>query len=1555
MFVLDLLLIIFKLLEPLISLICDILSYPMCLLQNAFFYLCQSSYTNNFIGIYLVFLVSILNAAMLLNIPLIILFYSLGYISSWLSFTFCFVVLYSGVFLIYKMSNLRILYFEFFSKFFGSSLETILITILIICLILCIYNAEIFNALLNFRNIPNKLTFVKEIILITFYLFLSNIIVILHFLHPFALLRITVLATTHSRYDDFSILCKSLILIPYDFILTLIFVLNIFLNPYTFIKNSINCFKYLFYGEEKEIYKKKYSSTQGFEDCHSYNYIRHIYLENPFFNNIKYIVALIILLINLILVWKIKTSISIFLNYIKNKDFKLLAFEFAYNVLEGLCQINYPIIFLYNRISSINRGSIFRVKKYLNILQIEHNFLEIIRRNKLVNKNKNSNNNTEVDGIIEEQTNEITDTWLNLNTEFMIFENKQKDVLFSILISFRSLTLTFILLLRKIHNSRKRNFYNNKEEFIKTFAPLLKETDDFYLKIKEKIKEDALKEELYKINEKFDVFDYIDSHFAHRRLVMIKFLIKDILGTFLMITSFVIGFIHPYTTIFALSYTYSQFKCIYDYKISLSKTKKIINQLIDANGLSILNYLVVWIILFPTQILLILFAPWNLYSQVIFGYTIFLKQFSTLKKIFTSNTQEIIDEYINYFKYYIKEENNKNTDNNDSQASYQNRSNTKKKSLPDSINFSISNLNKISFTTDIKIEDDEKLALKISICLEKKLANYISKIYHHTFDLINNLVEGWKLIIKILIVHLTVIRIYFAYYDILRISRLKKGKVELTKAPTNNYLCFSKGNNPTLITLSYSSNFKIYSYFIHKHAVMALKEFFLYGLLILYYIITPWNYKEITLFLKQKTFYEKYTYLISLSINIVFYDFFVMIGTVCLLLSGFQTYSTIKLIYFAAQKRFSKGEFYKEKYDILYKHSYKKEIYDNFSQLLTKVTSILLVIINFCLILRIFSLMQRLYPFIRDHVISDFMIVKAFIYKEKVKRKDLKGISTLRNYDIAVVSQFLTPKEITNFSLTNKKFYNKLNSNLVWEYQFRYYYVQKLLDQSRNSEISGLCDTVEENSIQEKIKSVYKANTSNNNKLTNNKKQYYKAENINQITSLSKQLDEIEIEDLSIHELFLVNLLKEIKVNSFDHHKELCKKLNNFIVRKIKTISSEERDMLIGYFNVIIEETIESIVKIPHLILIPVKIICIPLLVLSELISFILKKIYLFMGNYLIEYFYVEKDLGKDEEFERLKSMNLKSYFYNIQYVTFISIVISSFRVIHLSYIILSGIILILLKLVCFENPKNNNRLNNIYRTHQKINPFSKFIQSIYSFIYTICFWVLFIKIIIYFNNEEFNRVYDLCSNEFNEYTSDHNFNDNLIYNEEAPIEIRIYSIMVKILNKFSILLANRFYSLDISVYHQVLSKISILFLTFSNIIAYSLNESIFWIIKSIFGKYFSNAISYSFMLLVHFLIGGILEYERIKFLKYSNKWIVINNYFFYLKDLFFIHFVLFRFGIHKILHSFFINIYILFCIIYPIIIFFYIPWNFYNFIIGILYICSNIYTSFYISNRIQI
>ena len=402
MFIIQILISVIVLLRPLFYFLAYVISLPQILFAHVF-NITKSIHIYNIGGVFFAFLFSFIYICLVLNLHILLYVYYFLEEKSLYTMIFTFTLLnsfYSFIYKFLKVDNLDL--FSNIGSFFVHLSYFSFYFILIILYVLCLGNCMIYEYLIF--KIPYNFIFIFQAIDICAKGILINILVACHCVNPISLLRVYYYIFYERREEKLKEIVNSFFLIIYDFLLFPMGLFNILFFK-SFAKNSYEFAQFMY-----DPYKFNLESLSEYNDlyyksCSFYIYLRFKYIQGPFISNIKILLAFVMLLINLFAIWRINKSIDIIKEYFNNNDFALLTINFALNIIDSILEMIYPFVYVYYKISQVNRRSYNKVK------------------NVYMNCN-------------------------NFDLNFYIFTQKKRDISCSILLLLRLLNITFIINLK---------------------------------------------------------------------------------------------------------------------------------------------------------------------------------------------------------------------------------------------------------------------------------------------------------------------------------------------------------------------------------------------------------------------------------------------------------------------------------------------------------------------------------------------------------------------------------------------------------------------------------------------------------------------------------------------------------------------------------------------------------------------------------------------------------------------------------------------------------------------------------------------------------------------------------------------------------------------------------------------------------------------------------------------------------------------------------------------------------------------------------------------------
>ncbi len=573
-------------------------------------------------------------------------------------------------------------------------------------------------------------------------------------------------------------------------------------------------------------------------------------------------------------------------------------------------------------------------------------------------------------------------------------------------------------------------------------------------------------------------------------------------------------------------------------------------------------------------------------------------------------------------------------------------------------------LNILAFWTfkynyNLLILNNKKIYNKLKNIDNKYIENYknnsvntkinCSKYCNNLIEIIESLIYGYKIIFKMIFIHLNIVRIFIFW----------------SKKIKNNYESFEK--------------------LLDEQFNLSIKEFIFTPYLFIFFIIEPWNYKYHLDFFNEKSFINKAKIFYEL-IKIFLQDIFIVFILILLLISIIDTIPTILLIIRSIKKFVFPTEENILIYNLNYKtNDFKYELRQIYYKNVKKITTTILFILNILLITRIIPLFKRSKPFFKKFFnnlknnikkfINNFV---NFIFCKKRKIIENDKLTKLPHHVLAEICFYLNPSDINNLSQVNKKLNLKTNINFIWEKIFYNKYDKKLKEILNNDDYA----------------------------LFNHK--------------------------------------------NYDSYKESCKQCFFILIKQDINKRKELREKLINFSRIVEEESIESILNLPSLLLI------IPWKIFGFILfkfSFVIHKILMFLLNfyYIIDYDfnYIYKELITDYK---------NDYYTNI-------ILFIIFEIIIIFLLLIFDIEIFIIQLLSFNfNLEGNNQF--LIKNHSF---FYIIIQLIIGFMY------LFLKILIPLIPSIYYILYDLNFISKNNYYEIIKDLGDIIYQSKFKIIIQIF------------------------------------------------------------------------------------------------------------------------------------------------------------------------------------
>jgi len=519
---------------------------------------------------------------------------------------------------------------------------------------------------------------------------------------------------------------------------------------------------------------------------------------------------------------------------------------------------------------------------------------------------------------------------------------------------------------------------------------------------------------------------------------------------------------------------------------------------------------------------------------------------------------------------------------------------------------------------------------------------------------------------------------------------------------------------------------------------------------------------------------RKFVYKLKICLNIIFEYFKIMLNIikiVILIVTLIKVPDLFTILYYYIRALFSKDSsysYFKHLIDEHYEGQFTKDLNKLLLEALNFYFVFILFIFNLILILRVPSIIRRVGRFAEIYWTN----LKFKLFAKKIRNTESSVLEKTKLSSFSSICEFLKPKEIGKMMVLNKTINKRVEKKLIWDNLYLNYYEKKINNYLKYVELLEINNKIkiEEN----RLYSDFILDDTDTIEIKREKERNKQSSQA-QLDVLLKYFEQKEFEVLSkkfFNKSYPVDTLNRIKqeyqTKQFEG-KVLCQKAqNSFIIDFI--ISEKLRDKFIGLTNVMIEETFESIFKSPHLILLPFKIISIPIIYIGKLFGFFYIKI--FESTNEIALISAEKKI-----YNEIIANNI---FYNIQLYGIFSLFIIIAVILKTLLTILNRTYLLLLRILSFKNffgrqikieyQYNGNLIitkdigHNSIRVEFEELSFKEFIYFIIQhFLATIVLgFHVFIFLIptIYFKYKGINNIYHRA------FLDDHRLENHLIYNQ---------------------------------------------------------------------------------------------------------------------------------------------------------------------------------------------
>ena len=264
--------------------------------------------------------------------------------------------------LLFKFTGNLVYYFGYhmIDNLFEVIVQSFGLLIIIILLVLRFGDMNLLIIVITFRISELTFSFIVIEIFTTIKIVFANVIILSHFFNPVSALRIIEFCYGHSRNVHFDAIVISFIRIIDDFLIIIKIPVNLICSPIKFFKELYkfisDFFSILFngtYNEKLESFKEdKYIP---FNKCPYYLMIKYQFIDPLFFKNLKFIVGIIFFILNFVVFWRLKNSITYFKDYLINNDLTLFSLKTASNIVKGILEILYFPIFILVHINYFTR------------------------------------------------------------------------------------------------------------------------------------------------------------------------------------------------------------------------------------------------------------------------------------------------------------------------------------------------------------------------------------------------------------------------------------------------------------------------------------------------------------------------------------------------------------------------------------------------------------------------------------------------------------------------------------------------------------------------------------------------------------------------------------------------------------------------------------------------------------------------------------------------------------------------------------------------------------------------------------------------------------------------------------------------------------------------------------------------------------------------------------------------------------------------------------------------------------------------------------------------
>jgi hypothetical protein len=597
----------------------------------------------------------------------------------------------------------------------------------------------------------------------------------------------------------------------------------------------------------------------------------------------------------------------------------------------------------------------------------------------------------------------------------------------------------------------------------------------------------------------------------------------------------------------------------------------------------------------------------------------------------------------------------------------------------------IKKISQINPKKELKLKEDENLEKNENLdktensqkseksAKKSETLKKLPKIAEFSKNMLHKWYTGWVLIIKFLSIHLSILRAIILWKEFFF---LKKYKQEKIKRSSSNNLMINKKNSADTMSVSMSSNLPGF-----KRQLSSSTENFLSS-----------NDPYLFRFLLNKNFS-------ILFLEIYFYPFIILFALI-------TPWSILKMKKFFSVKEFG------QKIEIFFKELLYDFIHDLYTML--SVVVVLLSVVNTLpMIVLIYHSFKR--NFIGD---ENSILQYDLLYKNDF-RDEAKALSSgIFKKILILILIILNILLITRIFSLYRRVKRFLMAKLAKDFsKIRHMFDTKI--QTDHHVFHSLGNTVF-TSIFQFLPPGDLHNLALANKILYNKTKInlvWRNEFDNYYRKKLKENSTPEVCNL-------------FNTDNYSDYRVACQEASKYLGEK-KPLTEEQRDSLIGLYAVVIEETVESLLKIPHLLLIPAKIISLPIYYMTK---FLIQQQIKFGDSQVFEdylkdsYFSIKHEKIFNSEIEDL---SFSEKFYNMQTFGVTSILQMLFLIIFNILSIIVSSFLIFIKIICLDRIKLPLAQVNEKTLTEKVSEI-KFVKLIVQIIFTTLIVLTHLVIILY-------------------------------------------------------------------------------------------------------------------------------------------------------------------------------------------------------------------------------